>query len=586
MQIVLNKMSIVCEQDVVASRQRARFIAALLGFDGRIQTQIATVVSEIARNAFRYAQGGRVEFSITDSLPLSFRISIKDKGPGIVEMEKILAGTYVSPTGMGLGIRGARRIMDEFDIKTGPTGTRVIVGKHFGQGREPFTNEEIDDLLRKILTSASLDPFAEIRQQNRELMGSLEDLQKKNDEVRESEHRLSELNRELEDTNRGVIALNMELEDKALAIKNASEIRSRFLSHITHEFRTPVNSILSLTRIMQHSVRPGSDEDKQLTFIRKAAEGLSEMVNDLLDNVKVDAGKLPIILAPTRVSEVFGALRAMFKPLVGADQTLLFEEDDADCRLLTDEAKLSQILRNFISNALKFCPKGRIVVSARACGNSIRFSVTDQGIGIRKDYHELIFEEFVQVEGPHQERSKGTGLGLSLVKKLAHLLHGDVSVESEEGKGSIFTLALPQRDDYRPAKDQTQSADLLIIDDDEISRYLIQGMLCDMRLGIVEAGDGPSGLEALHKYRPKAILLDMNMPGMDGMVVFDEITRLPETKDIPVVIHTTRHITLDNFRDRSVKPAAIVSKDRTAKEDGAIYLSRILSNLGLGRSLQ
>lgn len=584
MQIPLNMMSIVCEQDVVACRQRARLIAELLGFDSWTQTQIATVVSEVARNAFRYAQGGRVEFFVTENAPFTFVISVEDKGPGIAQVEKVLDGSFVSQTGMGMGLRGARRIMDDFDIKTGAQGTRIVVGKRFNHRKGPFTDQDIESLLLKILTSASLDPYAEIRQQNRELMRFLDELQKKNEQVRESESRLSELNRELEDTNRGVIALNMELEDKALAIKNASEIRSRFLSHITHEFRTPVNSILSLTRIMLHSVRPGSDEDKQLGFIRKAAEGLSEMVNDLLDSVKADAGKMQIVLAPTKVSEVFGALRAMFKPMVGADQQLIFDEANSEIRLVTDEVKLSQILRNFISNALKFCPRGRIVVSSRVIGRSIAFSVADEGIGIAKCYHSSIFEEFSQVDGPHQERSKGTGLGLSLAKKLAHLLQGDVTVESEEGRGSTFTLVLPQRELESPSDELSKGADLLIIDDDEISRYLVQGMLRDMRLRVVEAGDGPSGLEAVRKFRPKAILLDMNMPGMDGMLVFDEITRLPETREIPVVIHTSRRITLDFFHDLSVKPVAVVSKDRTSKEDGGAYLIKILAKFGLGRN--
>jgi signal transduction histidine kinase len=255
------------------------------------------------------------------------------------------------------------------------------------------------------------------------------------------------LNVELTETNKGVVALYGELDQQAESLREVSELKSRFLSYMSHEFRTPLGSIRSISRILLDRLDgPLTDEQqRQVQFIQSSAMELNEMVNDLLDLAKVEAGRIAISPAWFEMVDLFAALRGMFKPIVTTDDvSLVFEEPRDVPRIYSDNAKLSQILRNFISNALKFTQKGEVRVSARAVeGDKVVFAVADTGIGIPREFHAAIFEDFVQVDSPIQKRLRGTGLGLSLSKRLAELLGGTVSVESEPGVGSTFSVTIP-----------------------------------------------------------------------------------------------------------------------------------------------
>jgi signal transduction histidine kinase len=257
------------------------------------------------------------------------------------------------------------------------------------------------------------------------------------------------LTTELAETNAGVVALYAELEDQALQLKDASDLKSRFLSYMSHEFRTPLGSILSLTRILLDRLDgPLTDEQsKQVEFIRGSATELSEMVDDLLDLAKVEAGRVTISAEWFELVNLFSALRGMFKPLLVSDDVLLVFEEPVDVpRIYTDDRKLSQILRNFISNALKFTTKGEVRVSARRVDDdTIGFSVSDTGIGIEADLVPALFHDFVQLSSPRQRRYRGTGLGLSLSRRLAELLGGRVEATSVLGKGSVFSVYIPIR---------------------------------------------------------------------------------------------------------------------------------------------
>jgi signal transduction histidine kinase len=254
------------------------------------------------------------------------------------------------------------------------------------------------------------------------------------------------LRSELEETNRGVMALYAELDAQADQLREATELKSRFLAYMSHEFRTPINSMRSITRLLLDRVDgPLTEEqEKQVSFIQQNATEFAEMVDDLLDLAKVEAGRVEISPAWFEMVDLFSALRGMFKPvLTNPAVSLVFEEPEGVPKLYTDDRKLSQILRNYISNALKFTPRGEVRVSARFEGASVTFSVSDSGIGIAPEYHNTIFEDFTQVKSPLQKRLRGTGLGLSLSKKLAHLLGGSVALQSEPGKGSVFSLTIP-----------------------------------------------------------------------------------------------------------------------------------------------
>lgn len=260
---------------------------------------------------------------------------------------------------------------------------------------------------------------------------------------------------ELEETNQGVLALYAELDIQAEQLRQASDLKSRFLSYMSHEFRTPLGSILSITSLLSDELDgPLSPEQhKQVAFVSTAARELSDMVDDLLDLAKIEAGRITISPAWFDMFDLFAALRGMFRPIVDAGAVdLIFEEPVGLPRLYTDDKKLAQILRNFISNALKFTLRGEVRVSARLEGHDrIRFAVSDTGIGIAPELHASLFEDFTQVDSPLQKRLRGTGLGLSLCKRFAVLLGGEVGLESSPGMGSSFFVIIPLAIAQEPA---------------------------------------------------------------------------------------------------------------------------------------
>lgn len=260
---------------------------------------------------------------------------------------------------------------------------------------------------------------------------------------------------ELEETNQGVLALYAELDIQAEQLRQASDLKSRFLSYMSHEFRTPLGSILSITSLLSDELDgPLSPEQhKQVAFVSTAARELSDMVDDLLDLAKIEAGRITISPAWFDMFDLFAALRGMFRPIVDASAVdLIFEEPVGLPRLYTDDKKLAQILRNFISNALKFTLRGEVRVSARLEGRDrIRFAVSDTGIGIAPELHASLFEDFTQVDSPLQKRLRGTGLGLSLCKRFAGLLGGEVGLESSPGRGSSFFVIIPLAIAQEPA---------------------------------------------------------------------------------------------------------------------------------------
>lgn len=266
-------------------------------------------------------------------------------------------------------------------------------------------------------------------------------------ELKQLRDEAAALRSELDETNQGVLALYAELDTQADQLRQASDLKSRFLSYMSHEFRTPLGSILSIASLLTDELDgPLSPEQhKQVIFVRTAARELSEMVDDLLDLAKIEAGRITISPAWFDMFDLFSALRGMFRPIVDASTVdLIFEKPVGLPRLFTDDKKLAQILRNFISNSLKFTQRGEVRVSARLEGeDAVRFAVTDTGIGIPPEMHGALFEDFSQVDSPLQKRLRGTGLGLSLCKRFAELLGGHVGVESEPGIGSTFFVIIP-----------------------------------------------------------------------------------------------------------------------------------------------
>jgi signal transduction histidine kinase/CheY-like chemotaxis protein len=684
----LSTITLRNERDVVQARQRAREIAALLGFDNQEQIRLATATSEMARNAFRYARGGKVSFDVDTGRTQVLEITVSDTGPGIDNLNEIFEGRYRSQTGMGLGILGTKRLMDNFEITSAPAGTVVKMGKDLPFAAPALTPLRLKDVSDKISSKTPESPYEEIDRQNRELLKTLQELRARQEE-------LALLNRELEDTNRGVVALYAELDERADYLRRASDLKTSFLSNISHEFRTPLNSIMSLARILLDRLDGDltDDQETQVGFILESAKTLSEMVNDLLDLAKVEAGKVRIRVKTFEVMELFSALKGMLKPLLADNNSvdLVFLEGANLPPMRTDEGKVSQILRNFISNAIKFTPQGEIKICAelRSSG-SVLFEVTDTGIGIPPEHLETVFQEFSQVENPLQERYRGTGLGLPLCRKMALLLGGKVWVKSELGCGSSFFVELPivykgeadvagSREEMpapefsRPTvlliapdaqifslidpvfktsefqlihvqsmeraetwlerhqpravvldiegtenqgwdflrffpkqegpgeqipivaitapKDSTKALDqgaalavskpleaasllqdvrrvtrqekpkkLLLVDDNELSLYILRELLDRPWLNLVEAHNGQEALDMIDREQPDAVILDLVMPGMGGFEVLQKLRAQEQTRRLPVIVYTSKLLTGEEKKLLTDLAAGLIAK--------------------------
>jgi signal transduction histidine kinase/CheY-like chemotaxis protein len=544
MNLRIVRVVIAAETDVVLVRKRTRRLAELLGFEVQDQTRITTAVSEIARNAFEYAGGGEVEFRlVTDADAQRFVVLVRDNGPGIADLNAILAGTRKSPTGMGLGLPGARRLMDDLTVETKPgVGTTVRLVRQLPRNSPKLTSDTLRRLTQQLTTDGPADPLEEIRRQNQQILQQMHELRNRQDD-------LERLNQELQDTNRGVVALYAELDERADHLRRADELKSKFLSHMSHEFRTPLNSILALSRLLL-SRSDGVltlDQEKQVRFICKAAEDLTDLVNDLLDLAKVEAGKTVVTPSTFTVSSMFGALRGMLRPLlVGDTVALLFDDATEIPPLDTDERKVSQILRNFISNAVKFTEHGEVQVWATADpkADTVSFHVRDTGVGIAPADREIIFQEFSQISNKLQGRVKGTGLGLPLARRLAELLGGHVSVDSELGIGSTFSVTLPRV--YGAPQDadaieriwqiEPDKVPVLVIEDDPADAFVVERVLAGSTYQPLIAHSMREAEQALRRVRPAVILLDVLLGDEESWRLLLGLRERETGPDIPLVV--------------------------------------------------
>ncbi len=541
------------DEGVVTARQRARDVADLLGFDRLEQTRIATAVSELARNAHRYAGDGEVRIHCEREF---LRVEVIDSGPGIPNLDEVLRGEYASSTGLGRGLVGVRQLMDEFEIDApAGRGTRVSVAKRVPASTLP----DVRALRAELARRGAVSPFDEVTRQNEELLQAL-------GEVRARQKAMLALNRELEETNTGVVALYAELDERAERLRDADERKSRFLADMSHELRTPLNSIIALAELLlsgEPELAP--EQATQVGFIRRVAQDQLTLVGDLLDIAKIEAGRLELDLEEVALSELFVIMRGQLRPLLKtSDVQLRFDFPAPPVTLHTDEGKLVQVLRNLISNAVKFTPHGEVLVSAEVDERRVRFTVADTGIGIAPDDLPRIFEEFVQLPGELQQARQGTGLGLPLAKTLVSLLGGEMTVRSTVGVGTVFSVDLPLRQAVEPTVPDVSGA-VLVVDDDETSRYVVEAHLRDTAWRTVTVGGGEEALAALASALPVAMILDLSMPDLDGLEVLRRMRADDRMASVPVIIHTSRLLDRGALEQLESMGAHVLDKSGTSR---------------------
>ena len=343
---------------------------------------------------------------------------------------------------------------------------------------------------------------------------------------------------------------------KALA-EEANLAKSTFIANMSHELRTPLSAIIGYSEMMLEEVEDGGEAGDLAGDMRKIesnARHLLGLINDVLDLSKIESGKMEVFAERFDIAPMVEEVAAAVQSLVAKKRNRLeLRLEPGLGTMETDLTKTRQMLLNLLSNAAKFTEDGTIVLSAaRGPGfdgaGEVRFSVSDTGVGMSEEQLGRLFQRFTQADSSTTRRFGGTGLGLSLTKAFADMLGGAVAVESQEGRGTRFTLTLPARQavpalpcDLAEAEEAGEgpARDLvLVIDDDADQRALMTRFLHREGFGARAAGDGAAGLEMARALRPRAILLDVMMPGLDGWSVLSALKADPELRDIPVVMVT------------------------------------------------
>jgi signal transduction histidine kinase len=426
------------EADIVKVRERVRRLAREMGFDPTTQIKITTAVSELTRNIYEYARSGAITLSLATrgATAAGLQMTARDDGPGMDEakLRSIVRGTYRSASGLGVGLIGTRRLMDEFDIQSKPgEGTRVSVVKWL----PPAEGEEVRgraDFLRDFVNTEEDDSaLEELSRQNRDLVQVLGELEEKRE-------LLERLNTKLEESNR-------ELNEANARLRELSAMKEEFLALTTHDLRSPLTVISGVINFFT-SGRLGemtAEQKNMVTMMERNTQNLIELVNDLLDASKLESGTMRLDMATIELRGLVGELREQMQPLAREKEIALEEDLPEDLpELRADRAKLRRILVNLVSNALKFTPKGgRVRLGASREGAFVRVSVADTGVGIQREDLRDIFDKYAQARSRATRSEKGTGLGLYITRQLVELHGGKISVQSEVGKGSTFSFTIP-----------------------------------------------------------------------------------------------------------------------------------------------
>ena len=459
----------------------------------------------------------------------------------------------------------------------------------------------------------------ELEAQSQKLQASEEELRVQQEELLQSNQELEERTSLLEERNELIRQRNLEIQIKSKELEQSSKYKSEFLANMSHELRTPLNSILLLSKLMSDSDTLGKEYVEYADVIQSSGQGLLTLINEILDLSTIESGKMNLEITEVKIEEVKRNLSALFVP-VAKNKNLEFYinvGEDIVKSFHTDRMRMEQILKNLLSNAFKFTSSGSVsmTISQDKEGKNLSFAVSDTGIGIKEDKLKLVFEAFQQADGSTRRRFGGTGLGLSISKELARLLGGRIEVESNENAGSKFTLIIPisfdakkmdndlgettrisQKNDVDVAtkiekiaaknpfveenipnevaddRNNISPGDkvLLIVEDDtNFAKILLDYTRKKNYKGLV-AVSGDQGVEMANYFKPKAILLDIKLPVMDGWQVMEALKSNAHTRAIPVHIMSSMDAKKESLQKGAIdfinKPVALEKMSQIFKK--------------------
>jgi len=384
-----------------------------------------------------------------------------------------------------------------------------------------------------------------------QLENLVSELKKLNDDYLKQNEQITKQNEKL-------IELHKELKDKADELarqkekaEESTKMKSQFLANMSHELRTPMNSILGLTELILESSTLKGKNKERLEVVLKSGKRLMNLINDILDLSKIEAGRMDVREDQIILDELIEDVDNAIMPLA-LNKNIEFKvkrDINTHIHISTDKGKVTQVLINLLGNAVKFTDKGYVELGVSAPDkDTLKFDVTDSGIGMSQSDLQIIFEEFRQIDGTSTRKYGGTGLGLTICKKIADLLEGTITVQSEVGKGSVFSLNIPLKVvEIRSEKSEEPKVNvdiliknrqhpILIIDDDPEIRYTIGQYLISRGYEVVYAEDGEQGMEKAIKIQPFAITLDIMLPKKDGWNILKDFKEHPATRDIPVIL--------------------------------------------------
>ena len=553
--------------------------------------------------------------------------AVRDKHP--LRVRQVPAGYLPISSGLGRGTPDELLVI--------PASIDGVVQTVLELGFFGTTDEDTRELLSRASESIAVavraakdrqrleELLLETQRQAEELQAGQEELRVSNEELEEQGRALRESQSNLEMQQSELEQINSQLEEQAQLLEHqkdalakahdvltarsaelqrANEYKSEFLANMSHELRTPLNSTLILAKLLADN-KEGNLTDSQVKFaqtITSSGHDLLALINDVLDLSRIEAGKVDLVPEKISLSNTVESLARSFQP--AADQKgLRFSwniEPGVAEEIETDPQRLGQILKNLLSNAFKFTEKGEVALRVSSTDpKSVSFSVRDTGVGIAAHQQEVIFEAFRQADGSIHRKFGGTGLGLSISRDLAGLLGGGITVQSELGVGSIFTLTLPTVYDAAaasvpvstpapaeitasPVKTQTAPADdrdtirpggrvILLVEDDPAFAMILSDLVHEMGFQCVAASSAHDGLVAAAQFVPSAILLDIRLPDHSGLGLLDRLKHDPRTRHIPVHV-----ISVSDYKREALELGAVGYALKPAKREELVDALRRL----------